>query len=75
MARPKLPHFEKRVKFSLTVSREAKEMAETIRIKKNISISTFVEDAIRREYKRLVKTGAIEDSVDIPGQLHLEDLQ
>lgn len=67
MARPKLPDFEKKVKFNLTISPEAKEMADLIRIKKNISMSAFIEEAIRKEYRKMVKRGEAPEE-QLPGQ-------
>ncbi|PWM27372.1 MAG: hypothetical protein DBX40_02355 [Clostridiales bacterium] len=72
MARPKLPNFEKKVKINLTVSPETKEMAEAIRIKKNVSISTLVEEMIRKEYKKLVKSGEAKE-LPMPGQVTIDD--
>lgn len=71
MARPKLPNFEKKVKINLTVSPETKEMAEAIRIKKNVSISTLVEEMIRKEYKKLVKSGEAKE-LPMPGQVTID---
>ena len=42
MPRPKLPNGVAKEKLNLTVSKETKEMLEIIRIKKNISIGSFV---------------------------------
>ena len=38
----------------------------------NISVSEFVEEAIRREYHKMVKKGTI---TDVPGQMSLDDFQ
>lgn len=60
MARPKLSQETKRVSINLTVAPEVKDMADAIRIKKNISMSMFVEEYIRAEYKRMLKRGELE---------------
>lgn len=72
MARPKLPNLEKKVKFNITVSPEVKKMADAIRIKKNISISTLVEEAIRKEYRKLEKSGEAAE-LPLPGQMTIND--
>lgn len=58
MARPKSTA-PKKVKMNLTVSPETKEMAETIRNLKKISISELLEDVLRKEYKKLVNSGEV----------------
>jgi hypothetical protein len=69
MPRPKLPNGVAKEKLNLTVSKETKEMLEIIRIKKNISISSFVEECIRKECKK------IEKSIKIPEmQMNLHDI-
>lgn len=72
MARPKLSQETKRIKMNLTVSPEVKEMAEKIRIKKNISMSMFFEEYIRAEYRKMVKKGEISDDL-IAGQMKIVD--
>ena len=54
MSRPK-SNAPKKVKMNLTVSPEIKEMSETIRCKRGISISELLEDVIRKEYNKLTK--------------------
>ena len=72
MARPKLPNGTKKEKLNLSVSPETKEMLILMRNKMDISISEFVEEAIHREYHKMVKKGTI---TDVPGQMSLDDLQ
>ena len=72
MARPKLPNGTKKEKLSLSVSPETKEMLILMRNKMDISISEFVEEAIHREYRKMVKKGTI---TDVPGQMSLDDFQ
>lgn len=72
MARPKLPNGTKKEKLNLSVSPDAKEMLILMRNKMDISISEFVEEAIRREYHKMVKKGMI---TDVPGQMSLDDFQ
>ncbi len=71
MARPKLPNSIKKDKLNLTISPEIKEMADYIRIKKNVSISKLVEDTIRKEYKKLHKAGEVPEE-QLKGQEILE---
>ena len=73
MARPKLSQEIKRIKMNLTISPEVKEMAEMIRIKKNISMSMFFEDYVRAEYKKMVRKGELKDEVQIMGQMKVVD--
>lgn len=68
MARPKLDSSIKKTKLSLTISPDVQEMLDFIRQENNVSISEFVEDAVRREYKRLRRQGRVPDE-QIPGQL------
>lgn len=68
MARPKLDSSIKKTKLSLTISPDVQEMLNFIRQENNISISEFVEDAVRREYKRLRRQGRVPDE-QIPGQM------
>lgn len=68
MARPKLDSSIKKTKLSLTISPDVQEMLNFIRRENNISISEFVEDAVRREYKRLRRAGRVPDE-QIPGQI------
>lgn len=70
MARPKLPNGTKKEKLNLSVSPETKEMLILMRNKMDISISEFVEEAIHREYRKMVKKGTI---TDVPGQMSLDD--
>lgn len=72
MARPKLPNGTKKEKLNLSVSPETKEMLILMRNKMDISISEFVEEAIHREYRKMVKKGTITDD---PGQMSLDDFQ
>lgn len=72
MARPKLPNGTKKEKLNLSVSPETKEMLILMRNKMDISISEFVEEAIHREYRKMVKKGTI---TDVPGQMTLEDFE
>lgn len=72
MARPKLPNGTKKEKLNLSVSPETKEMLILMRNKMDISISEFVEEAIHREYRKMVKKGMI---TDVPGQMSLDDFQ
>lgn len=72
MARPKLPNGTKKEKLNLSVSPETKEMLILMRNKMDISISEFVEEAIHREYRKMVKKGTI---TDMPGQMSLDDFQ
>lgn len=73
MARPKLPNSLKKEKLNLTVSREVKEMLDSIRIEKNISISAFLEEIVIKEYKKLQKAGKVEEA-QLHGQMTLTDL-
>ncbi len=59
MARPKLSEGLKKERVNLTMSKEVKEMLDTIREVNDISISEFLEIAIVKEYKKLVKKGTI----------------
>lgn len=70
MARPKLPNGTKKEKLNLSVSPETKEMLILMRNKMDISISEFVEEAIHREFRKMVKKGTI---TDVPGQMSLDD--
>lgn len=70
MARPKLPNGTKKEKLNLSVSPETKEMLILMRNKMDISVSEFVEEAIHREYRKMVKKGTI---TDVPGQISLDD--
>lgn len=72
MARPKLPNGTKKEKLNLSVSPETKEMLILMRNKMDISISEFVEEAIHREYRKMVKKGTI---TDVPGQMSLDDFR
>lgn len=72
MARPKLPNGTKKEKLNLSVSPETKEMLILMRNKMDISISEFVEEAIHKEYRKMVKKGTI---TDVPGQMSLDDFQ
>lgn len=72
MARPKLPNGTKKEKLNLSVSPETKEMLILMRNKMDISISEFVEEAIHREYRKMVKKGTI---TDVPGQMSLDDFK
>lgn len=72
MARPKLPNGTKKEKLNLSVSPETKEMLILMRNKMDISISEFVEKAIHREYRKMVKKGTI---TDVPGQMSLDDFE
>ena len=74
MARPKLSSEIKRIKMNLTVAPEVKEMAEMIRIKKNISMSMFFEEFLRSEYRKMVKRGELNDTVQLAGQMNIADL-
>lgn len=74
MARPKLSQETKRIKMNLTISPQTKEMAEMIRIKKNISMSMFFEEYIRSEYRKMVKRGELNDNVQLAGQMNLADI-
>lgn len=49
-----------------------KEMLILMRNKMDISVSEFVEEAIHREYRKMVKKGTI---TDVPGQMSLDDFQ
>ena len=62
----------KKQKLNLSVSPETKEMLILMRNKMDISISEFVEEAIHREYRKMVKKGTI---TDVPGQMSLDDFQ
>lgn len=72
MARPKLPNGTKKEKLNLSVSPETKEMLILMRNKMDISVSEFVEEAIHREYHKMVKKGTI---TDVPGQMSLDDFE
>lgn len=74
MARPKLSQETKRIKMNLTISPQTKEMAEMIRIKKNISMSMFFEEYIRSEYRKMVKHGELNDNAQLAGQMNLADI-
>lgn len=74
MARPKLSKESRRIKMNLTVSPQTKEMAEMIRIKKNISMSMFFEEYIRSEYRKMVKRGELNDNVQLAGQMNIADI-
>lgn len=68
MARPKLDSSIKKTKLSLTIAPDVQEMLDFIRQENNVSISEFVEDAVRREYKRLRRAGRVPDE-QISGQM------
>ena len=72
MARPKLPNGTKKEKLNLSVSPETKEMLILMHNKMDISVSEFVEEAIHREYRKMVKKGTI---TDVPGQMSLDDFE
>lgn len=72
MARPKLPNGTKKEKLNLSVSPETKEMLILMRNKMDISVSEFVEEAIHKEYHKMVKKGTI---TDVPGQMSLDDFK
>lgn len=72
MARPKLPNGTKKEKLNLSVSPETKEILILMRNKMDVSISEFVEEAIHREYRKMVKKGTI---TDVPGQMSLDDFE
>lgn len=72
MARPKLPNGMKKEKINLSISPEAKNMLILMRREMDISVSEFVEEAIRREYHKMVKKGSI---TDVPGQMSLDDFE
>lgn len=59
-------------KLNLSVSPETKEMLILMRNKMDISVSEFVEEAIHREYRKMVKKGTI---TDVPGQMSLDDFE
>ena len=59
MARPKLPNGMKKEKINLSISPEAKSMLILMRNKMDISVSEFVEEAIRREYHKMNKNKAL----------------
>lgn len=67
MARPKLPNGMKKEKINFSISPEAKNMLILMRSEMNISVSEFVEEAIRREYHKMVKKGMI---TNVPGQMY-----
>ena len=67
MGRPKILTAEKRVNFTLTVPQEVKDMADCIRENTGVSTSAFIEEYIRREYRKLVKSGKA-PAEQIPGQ-------
>lgn len=75
MPRPKLADEKKRIKMNLTVSPEIKEMAEKIRIKKNISMSMFFENYVKSEYKKMVKRGELIGELQLSGQLEIKDIE
>ena len=54
MARPKTNN-ERKGMLTLTISSEVREMAEDIRANESISISEFLEKAVRKEYQKLKK--------------------
>lgn len=54
MARPKTNN-ERKGMLTLTISSEVREMAEYIRANESISISEFLEKAVRKEYQKLKK--------------------
>ena len=68
MARPKLDSSIKKSKLTLTISPDVHEMLDFIRRENDVSISGFVEDAVKREYKRLRRAGRVPDE-QIPGQM------
>lgn len=72
MARPKLPNGMKKEKINLSISPEAKNMLILMRREMDISVSEFVEEAIRKEYHKMVKKGTI---TDVPGQMSLDDFE
>ena len=72
MARPKLPNGMKKEKINLSISPEAKNMLILMRREMDISVSEFVEEAIRREYHKMVKKGSI---TDVPGRMSLDDFE
>lgn len=72
MARPKLPNGMKKEKINLSISPEAKNMLILMRREMDISVSEFVEEAIRKEYHKMVKKGTI---TDVPGQMSMDDFE
>lgn len=74
MARPKLSKELRRIKMNLTIAPEVKEMADMIRIKKNISMSMFFEEYIRSEYRKMVKRGELNDTAPLAGQMNIADI-
>ena len=68
MARPKLDSSIKKTKLSLTIAPDVQEMLDFIRQENHVSIREFVEDAVRREYKRLRRAGRVPYE-QIPGQM------
>lgn len=56
MARTKLPGYQKKEKLNITVTPEIKRMAETLSIKKSISISNLIENCILKEYQKYLES-------------------
>lgn len=53
--RPKKSDDLRKVRTNLCITKEAKEMYDSIRNEHDISISEFLENAIRKEYKKITK--------------------
>ncbi|WP_455502169.1 ribbon-helix-helix protein, CopG family [Gemmiger sp.] len=73
MARPKLPEELKKERVNLTLSKEVKEMLDAIRDTNKVSISEFLEESVRKEYRRLVKKGLIKDNEQVKGQMSIRE--
>ena len=71
MTRPKSTTPPKE-KLNLTVSRETKAMLNAIRTQGGMSISEWVEEIVRKETKRLQRTGAAPDLQH--GQMDIDDI-
>ena len=70
MPRKKLDPTFKKVSFHINIPREVKEMA----IYMDINMSTFIEECIRKEYKKQVKQGKIKDNAPLRGQVNIDDI-
>lgn len=73
MGRPKIEKASKKVSLTLTVSPEVKEMLQYVRVGKGISISELVEEYVRKEYKKLQKSGNAPEE-QIVGQMNIKDV-
>lgn len=73
MGRPRIESTSKKVNLTLTVSPEIKDMLQYVRAGKGLSISELVEEYVRKEYKKLQKTGGAPEE-QVVGQMDITDV-